>query len=93
LEGLRVRDLTRVLTGPVATRFLAWFGASVLRIDLPHWQEDGLEPEVTLGKACAGLDLRRDGDRKQFDPLLSAAHVLVHRYRPGAFDRLGSCRG
>ncbi|MYM56609.1 CoA transferase [Thalassovita mangrovi] len=89
LEGLRVLDLTRVLAGPVATRFLAGFGASVLRIDPPHWQEDGLEPEVTLGKACAGLDLRRDGDRKQFETLLSEAHVLVHGYRPGALERLG----
>lgn len=35
LEGLRVLDLTRVLAGPVATRFLAGFGAEVLRIDPP----------------------------------------------------------
>ena len=33
LEGVRVLDLTRILAGPVATRFLAGFGAEVLRID------------------------------------------------------------
>ncbi len=89
LNGLRVLDLTRVLAGPVATRFLAGFGASVLRIDPPMWNEDGIEPEVTIGKACAGLDLWRRVDRSQFEKLLKEAHVLVHGYRPGALDGLG----
>ncbi|TPW27470.1 acyl-CoA transferase [Martelella alba] len=89
LAGLKVLDLTRVLAGPVATRFLAGFGASVLRIDPPDWNEEGLEAEVTLGKTCAGLDLKCIDDRRIFEDLLSEAHVLVHGYRPGALDRLG----
>ncbi len=94
LDGLKVLDLTRVLAGPVATRFLAGFGASVLRIDPPHWREDGLEAEVTLGKACASLDLHKAEDRTRLESLLSEAHVVVHGYRPGALDRLGygECR-
>ncbi|MGD9862836.1 MAG: CoA transferase [Pseudodonghicola sp.] len=89
LRGLRVLDLTRVLAGPVATRFLAGFGAEVLRIDPPDWNEPGVEPEVTLGKRCAGLDLHDATDRQRFDRLLSTADVLVHGYRPGALDALG----
>lgn len=89
LKGLRVLDLTRVLAGPVATRFLAGFGANVLRIDPPHWNEPGVEPEVTLGKRCAGLDLTSAKDRKIFDALLGQADVLVHGYRPGALAGLG----
>ena len=89
LAGLRVLDLTRVLAGPVATRFLAGFGADVLRIDPPDWDEPALEPEVTLGKSCARLDLRRDADRATFERLLAGADVLVHGYRPGALDGLG----
>ncbi len=89
LAGLRVLDLTRVLAGPVATRFLAGFGADVVRIDPPGWDEPALEPEVTLGKSCARLDLRRDADRATFERLLSGADVLVHGYRPGALDGLG----
>ncbi|MCJ2049029.1 CoA transferase [Methylobacterium sp. J-070] len=89
LDGLRVLDLTRVLAGPVATRFLAGFGADVVRIDPPGWDEPALEPEVTLGKSCGRLDLRRDADRATFERLLSGADVLVHGYRPGALDGLG----
>ena len=37
--GVRVLDLTRVLAGPVATRLLAGWGAEVLRIDPPGWDE------------------------------------------------------
>ncbi len=89
LDGLRILDLTRVLAGPVATRFLAGFGARVLRIDPPHWNEPPVEAEVTLGKRCAGLDLTQDADRRHFQTLLKQADVLVHGYRPGALDGLG----
>ena len=89
LAGIRVLDLTRVLAGPVATRFLAAYGAEVLRIDPPDWDEPGVVPEVTLGKRCARLDLRVAQERDRFEVLLAGADVLVHGYRPGALDRLG----
>ncbi len=89
LAGIRVLDLTRVLAGPVATRLLAGWGAEVLRIDPPGWEEDGLAPDVTLGKGCARLDLRAAADRETFEALLARADVLVNGYRPGAMDGLG----
>jgi crotonobetainyl-CoA:carnitine CoA-transferase CaiB-like acyl-CoA transferase len=89
LRGIRVLDLTRVLAGPVATRCLAGFGADVLRIDPPWWDEPGVVPEVTLGKRCARLDLRDGAQRAVFERLLSEADVLVHGYRSDALDRLG----
>ena len=89
LRGMRVLDLTRVLAGPIATRFLAGYGAEVLRIDPPDWDEPGVVPEVTLGKRCARLDLRESRGRARFEALLSAADVLLHGYRPGALARLG----
>lgn len=89
LQGIRVLDLTRVLAGPVATRFLAGFGADVLRIDPPVWDEPGVVPDVTLGKRCARLDLRNPRERSVFLDLLRRADVLVHGYRADALENLG----
>ena len=89
LAGLRILDLTRVLAGPIATRTLAGFGAEVLRIDPPGWDEPGVIPDISLGKRCAYLDLRDSKDRETFEALLAQADVLVHGYRPGALDGLG----
>jgi hypothetical protein len=89
LAGIRVLDLTRVLAGPVASRFLAGFGADVLRIDPPHWNEPGVVPEVTLGKRCARLNLKDPNDQTRFHLLLTQADVLLHGYRADALERLG----
>ncbi|MCB4454835.1 CoA transferase [Leisingera sp. McT4-56] len=89
LAGLRVLDLTRVLAGPVSTRTLAGFGADVLRIDPPGWDEPGVITDISLGKRMAALDLTKGEDRLVFETLLTQADVLVYGYRPGALDGLG----
>ncbi|APC17907.1 acyl-CoA transferase [Pseudomonas frederiksbergensis] len=89
LKGIKVLDLTRVLAGPVASRFLAGLGADVLRIDPPQWNEAGVIPEVTLGKRCARLDLHNNSDRGVFESLLKDADILLHGYRANALERLG----
>ncbi len=89
LSGLRVLDLTRVLAGPVATRFLAGFGADVLRIDPPGWDEPGVIPEVTLGKRCARLDLKTADGRNIVGELLGQADIVVHGYRSDALEAMG----
>jgi hypothetical protein len=90
LDGIRVLDLTRVMAGPVCTRFLAAYGAEVLRVDPPGFDEVGaLLPEMTVGKRRAFLDLKQGADRRTFEGLLASAQVLVHGYRPGALERLG----
>ena len=89
LQGVRVLDLTRILAGPVATRFLAGFGAEVLRIDPPAWEEPATVPEVVVGKRCARLDLKTREGRQALERLLREADVLVHGYRPEALARLG----
>ena len=88
LRGVRVLDLTRVLAGPIATRFLAGLGAEVLRIDPPGWDEPAIVPEVTLGKRCARLDATTNEGRWRLAELLSGADVIVHGYRPDALAGL-----
>lgn len=89
LAGVKVLDLTRVLAGPVSTRTLAGYGAEVLRIDPPGWDEPNVVPDITLGKRCARLDLRHLADRGPFETLLAEADILIHGYRPGALAGLG----
>ncbi|WP_065330394.1 CoA transferase [Tritonibacter mobilis] len=89
LQGMRVLDLTRVLAGPVSTRTLAGFGADVLRIDPPDWDEPGVLQDISLGKRMASLNLQTKSGRDHLRELMSEADVLVHGYRPGALDALG----
>lgn len=89
LTGVKVLDLTRVIAGPFATRFLAAWGAQVLRIDPPGFAEvPAVIPETTAGKRCAFLDLTATRARDRFLDLASQADVMVHGYRPGALDAL-----
>jgi crotonobetainyl-CoA:carnitine CoA-transferase CaiB-like acyl-CoA transferase len=90
LAGIRVLDLTRVIAGPVATRYLAAHGAEVLRIDPPGFAEvAAVLPEATAGKRCAVLDLRDPADRSRFEALVAEAHVVVGGLRPDALAALG----
>jgi crotonobetainyl-CoA:carnitine CoA-transferase CaiB-like acyl-CoA transferase len=89
LAGVRVLDLTRIIAGPVATRFLAALGADVLRIDPPGWSEPAAEAELTPGKRCAILDLASASGARRIRELLAGADLLVSGYRPGALAGLG----
>ncbi|WP_411701348.1 CoA transferase [Conyzicola sp.] len=90
LAGLRVLDLTRVIAGPVATRFLASLGADVLRVDPPDWNEPAIVPEMTLGKRATRIDATTTVGRDALERLVAHCDVLVHGYRPGALDELVS---
>ena len=90
LSGVKVLDLTRVIAGPMATRFLAAHGADVLRIDPPGFAEVGaLLPLTTAGKRCATLDLAAADGTARFAALVAEADVLVCGLRTDALDRLG----
>jgi len=88
--GVRVLDLTRVIAGPIGTRFLAAYGADVLRLDPPGFAEVGaLLPETTAGKRTAAADLRAPAGRAAFERLVAGADVLVTGLRGDTLARLG----
>ena len=90
LAGLRILDLTRVIAGPTASRFLAGWGAEVLRVEAPGFREaKTLVVETGFGKRSCPLDLQSPDDRCRFEALVAGADVVVHGFRPGALDGLG----
>jgi hypothetical protein len=85
--GIHVLDLTRVIAGPVGTRYLGALGADVLRIDPPGIPELPLHvADGVVGKRLIERDLRADPLREEE---LDGFDVLVHGYRPGALAKLG----
>ena len=100
LDGVRVLDLTRVLTGPHATRMLCDLGADVIKVEPP----DGditrtVNPRVNsmatyfvqqnVGKRYISLDTTKP---EAVDVLLRLADhcdVLIENFRPGVMDRMG----
>jgi hypothetical protein len=86
-SGVRVLDLTRVIAGPVGTRYLGALGADVLRIDPPD------NPELPLHVADGVIAKRLVERDLRTDPLgaaeLDGFDVVIHGYRPGALTRFG----
>lgn len=90
LEGIRILDLCRVTAGPVAGRFLAAYGADVLRIDAPEAEDSNITvADTTVGKRSATLDLRSAAGRAIFERLAADADAILCAYRPGALAELG----
>jgi CoA-transferase family III len=88
--GIRVVDLTRVIAGPVCTRFLGALGADVLRLDPPSRPDvgrPGTVADTLLAKRSALVDASLPAGLASLHELLDAADVVVCGYRPGALDR------
>jgi crotonobetainyl-CoA:carnitine CoA-transferase CaiB-like acyl-CoA transferase len=89
-DDVRVVDLTRVIAGPVCTRFLGALGADVLRLDPPSRPDVGRPGTVAdslLAKRSALVDASLPTGLATLHELLDGADVVVCGYRPGALDR------
>ncbi len=102
LDDVRVIDLSTVLAGPNCARYLADFGADVIKVERPGgdslrnmaWRDprDGTGlwwKLVNRNKRTVVLDLKRDDDRRVLLDLVDGAHVLVENSRPGRLEGLG----
>ncbi len=90
-DGVRVLDFTRVIAGPVCTRFLGALGADVLRLDPPGHPDmrPGATADTLLAKRSAALDLTESGAVTVLHQLLHRADAVVCGYRPGSLQRFG----
>ena len=103
LSNLRVVDISTVLAGPNCARYLADFGADVIKVERPDtgdslrgmaWRDprdgEGLWWKlVNRNKRNIALDLKNEEDLALLRKLLDDAHVLVENFRPGTLERLG----
>ena len=101
LDGFRVLDLTRFLSGPYCTMVLAEFGADVVKVEQPITGDDSrrLAPKVNgesypfampnRSKRSVSLDLKADRGREAFLKLAAEADLVIENFRPGVVKRLG----
>ena len=103
LSDLRVVDISTVLAGPNCARYLADFGADVIKVERPDtgdslrgmaWRDprdgEGLWWKlVNRNKRNIALDFKNEENLALLRKLLDDAHVLVENFRPGTLERLG----
>ena len=102
LDGIRILDLTRHMTGPYCTVFLSDYGADVIKIEsVPHGDptrrtgtafvgdESGLFLIWNRGKRSVALDLRKPDGVEVARRLAKTCDVVIENYRPGVSDQMG----
>lgn len=103
LKGVRVLDLTGVVSGPYATMFLADQGADVLKIepiggDITRRSRAPIDKagefsalfiSSNRGKRSLSIDVKSEAGREVMAKLVAQSDVLVQNFRPGTTERLG----
>lgn len=101
LSGVRVIDLSTIVLGPYATRFLGDFGADVVKVEAPGGDlfrsaRPGRSDAMGAGflncnrnKRSIGLDLATPVGRSVLERLVASADVVVHNMRPASARRIG----
>jgi len=102
LDGIRVLDVSRVLTGPYCSLMLADLGAEVIKIELPgrgddtrHWGPPFLGGEsayflcVNRNKKSVAVNLKSPEGREIVLKLAERSDVFLENFAPGTVERLG----
>jgi crotonobetainyl-CoA:carnitine CoA-transferase CaiB-like acyl-CoA transferase len=101
LEGVRVLDLSVMISGPLAAMILADQGADVIKIESPGLGDmmrylgssrggmTGIFNNCNRGKRSMVLNLKDPAGVKVLKELVKGADVVIQNFRPGAVDRLG----
>ena len=101
LAGIKVVDLSVMISGPLSAMMLADQGADVIKVESPGIGDmmrhlgsakGGMTGIFTLhnrGKKSLGLNLKHEKGKEILRQLLSDADVVIQNFRPGALDKLG----
>ncbi len=101
LEGLKILDASRVMSGPYATMLLGDYGAEVIKVEdtasgdeTRQWYPPTIEGEsayylsANRNKRDIALNLKTEGGLEVFYRLAKNSDVLVENFRPGVADKL-----
>ena len=101
LDGVRILDLSQMLSGPYSTLILGDMGAEILKIEepgegdrtrtMPHHHFGGLSAyyiSVNRNKKSLTIDLKVPEGREVFYDLVRKADVVFDNFRPGVLERL-----
>lgn len=101
LEGVRIIDLSAIISGPMATQILADQGADVIKVEAPGPgdlvrylgpQKNGVNAMFTAvnrNKRGIVVNLKSGAGRQVLIDLVKTADVFVENFRPGAIEKLG----
>ena len=100
LEGIKVLDLTSMVSGPMGAMMLADQGAEVIKVEPLYGEQlrhmaaphNGVNPvfySCNRGKKSLALDLKSDEGKEILKKLVSEADVFMQNFRPGAIERMG----
>ena len=100
-DGIRILDLTSMISGPTTTMILADQGADVIKIETPEngdhtrmvsTRRAGMSASFVnnnRNKRSLALDLKDERCLAAFHSLVKTADVIVQNFRPGVADRIG----
>ena len=100
LEGLKVLDLTSMVSGPMGAMMLADQGAEVIKVEPTNGEQlrhmaaphNGVNPaffSCNRGKKSLAVDLKSEEGKEILLKLVQETDVFMQNFRPGAIDRMG----
>ncbi len=94
LDGIRVVDFTRAFAGPLATMFLGFFGAEVIKVESEELDDNRTPGQTTFhdlnrAKRSATIDVRTPEGVQLVKDMTRDSDAVVENFRPTVMDRLG----
>ncbi len=99
LDGVRVVDVSRLVSGNMVSLQLADFGGEVIKIEDPKrgdplraWQTNGISVHwkvYSRNQKSVALNLRDARGRQLLSNLIAGAGVLIENFRPGTLETVG----